>query len=101
MSDEPIVVLVDGDLRDLVPGFMGRRRDDVVKMSEALEREDLESLRVTGHTLKGTGGGYGFTGLSEIGALIEAAAVAEDTAALREHLSALEDYLSRVETRFQ
>ena len=101
MSSEPIVVVVERDLEDLIPGFMQRRHDDLVKLRNAAQHGDLEVLRITGHSMKGTGGGYGFEGLSEIGARIEAAAKAGDLGAIGGHLDSLAIYLQRVEVRFE
>ena len=101
MTSQAIVVVVDRDLEDLIPGFLERRREDLDTLRNAAADRDIQTLRVTGHSMKGTGGGYGFDGLSEIGARIEAAAKAGDLDAMPEHLRALEDYLQRVEVRFE
>ncbi len=101
MTSQAIVVVIDRDLEDLIPGFLERRREDLDKLRNAAADRDIQTLRVTGHSMKGTGGGYGFDGLSEIGARIEAAAKAGDLDAMPEHLRALEDYLQRVEVRFE
>jgi len=101
MDEQPIQVTVDRDLEDLIPGFMERRREDTHKLRAAVADNDLKTVRITGHSMKGTGGGYGFTGLSEIGANIEAAAKAGDLDAVRAHLDTLVDYLARVEVRFK
>ncbi len=101
MSGDPIPVTVDADLKDLIPGFLERRREDVSKLRAALDAPDLETLRVTGHSMKGTGGGYGFDGLSEIGAAIESAAKRGDVDTVRTQVARLEDYLSRVQIRFE
>jgi hypothetical protein len=61
----------------------------------------VEGVRVTGHSMKGTGGGYGFDGLSEIGASIESAAKSGDLDAARSGLERLVDYLERVEIHFE
>lgn len=100
MSGDPIPVTVDADLKDLIPGFLERRREDVSKLRAALDAPDLETLRVTGHSMKGTGGGYGFEGLSEIGAAIEVAAKSGDLDAVRTEVDRLVDYLARVEIRY-
>ena len=101
MSDDVIIVLVDSDLEDLIPGFLGRRTEDVGKLRNAAGREDFDAARVIGHSLKGTGGGYGFHGLTEIGARIEDAAKAADGTALDGQIAALEDYLARVQVRLK
>ena len=101
MDEQPIRVTVDRDLEELIPGFMERRREDTNKLRAALAEHDLETLRIIGHSMKGTGGGYGFTGLSEIGAGIEAAAKAGDLDAVRAQLDTMVDYLARLEVQFE
>ena len=101
MDEHTIRVTVDRDLEDLIPGFLARRHEDARKIRGALEGSDLETLRVTGHSMKGTGGGYGFLGLSEIGARIEQAAKSADLDAARAGLVELEDYLARLEVHFE
>jgi HPt (histidine-containing phosphotransfer) domain-containing protein len=100
MGNEKIVVTVDPDLEDLIPGFLDNRRKDVATLRGALERGDCPAMQSTGHSLKGVGGGYGFTGLSAIGADIENAAKAGNTGALAGHIDRLADYLERVEVAF-
>lgn len=58
---------------------------------------DHDSLRVYGHRLKGSGGGYGIPRLTEFGALIEEAARRGDSAALQNQFAELEVYLGRLE----
>ncbi len=94
---ETIIVHVDPDLEDLVPGFLDNRRRDVGAIREALDAGDWESIRITGHSMKGAGGGYGFDAVTEYGARLEQAAIANDAAAVRDATDALEDYLARVQ----
>jgi hypothetical protein len=63
----------------------------------ALANLDHNYLRIYGHGLKGSGGGYGIPGLTEAGSLVEEAAKAGDTAKLHDLLAKLEVYLSRIE----
>jgi HPt (histidine-containing phosphotransfer) domain-containing protein len=58
---------------------------------------DHDALRVYGHRLKGSGGGYGVPRLTEFGALIEDAARRGDTEALQNQFAELEAYLGRLE----
>jgi HPt (histidine-containing phosphotransfer) domain-containing protein len=62
-----------------------------------LDSLNYERLRVYGHGLKGSGGGYGIPRLSEVGALIEAAARHGDTAELQQQVAALETYLQQIQ----
>ena len=68
--------------------------------SSDLAAGDFESLRLGGHSLKGSGGGYGFTQLTTIGAAIEVAAKARDAAAIAPLLAEYADYMRRVEVTF-
>ncbi len=47
--------------------------------------------------MKGSGGGYGFDGITEIGGEIETAAKRRDPVAIRIQADALSRYLARVE----
>lgn len=91
------VARVDADLIDLVPGYIGNRRNDVRAILEALARGDLERIFIIGHSMKGSGGGYGFHTVSEVGAALERAARAADSDAVKAEVARLEDYLARVE----
>lgn len=96
-KDEQIVVRVDRDLEDMIPDFLDNRRNDVVAIRDAAGKEDYETVRVLGHSMKGTGGGYGFDGITEIGAGLEQAAKRKDNAAIAHGLDQLANYLARVE----
>ena len=101
MTDAKITVKVDPDLEELIPGFLENRRKDIVGLRDAVARGDVKSLQSTGHSLKGVGGGYGFDGLSEIGAKIEAAAKTGDVNAIGPLVESLADYMDRVEVVFE
>lgn len=91
-----IVVYVDPDLADLVPGYLENRHRDVREIGKFLLEDNLQEILRLGHSMKGSGGGYGFEGLTLLGAEIEEAAGRGDkdaVSALRERLAG---YLSRV-----
>ena len=100
MGSEKIIVNVDPDLEDLIPGFLGNRNSDLQKLRAALDGGETGTVQSIGHSLKGVGGGYGFSGLSEIGAALESAAKGNDSDAIRKQIDALADYLARVEVVF-
>ena len=101
MDNETIQVTVEGDLQDLIPNFLQRRHDDVARLYEALSVSDFEAIRIIGHSMKGTGGGYGFDGISEIGAAIEEAAKASALDSVQAGVERLVDYLARVQVTFK
>jgi CheY-like chemotaxis protein len=77
----------------MVPLYLDHRRHDVRNIGMALENADFALIRHLGHKMSGTGAGYGFPRISEIGAALEAAAGSKDASAIRIHLDALSAYL--------
>lgn len=98
---EKIIVQVDADLEDLIPGYLQNRRLDVDAILQALEKPDFETIRVLGHTMKGTGGGYGFDAITEMGRALEEAAKNRNIEVIRQETAALAAYLQAVEVVFQ
>ncbi len=95
-SDDGIVVYVDPDLEEIVPGFLDNRQKDVQTLRTCMENGQLETIRLLGHRLKGDGGGYGFDAISTIGHALEQAALRGDLATIRERTMDLTNFLSRV-----
>ena len=96
-EDAPIPIRVDPEIAVLVPGFLANRHKDVVLLLEAVNRGDFETARILGHSMKGSGGGYGFDGITDIGAEIETAAKQHDAVAIRSQVHALSRYLARIQ----
>ena len=94
---EPIVVTCSKDLEPLIPRYLTRRREEIGILRAALDAGDYSKLRMTGHGLKGSGGGYGFHALGEIGARIERAAAATDAGALEQLLAEHADHIERLQ----
>jgi Hpt domain-containing protein len=92
-----IPVRVRSLIADMAPGFLAARRDEVASIPAALERGELDAIRVMGHNMKGTGSGYGFTLITEIGARLEEAAREGNRDDIRKLTKSLGDYLDRVE----
>lgn len=101
MTSEKIMVKVDKDLEDLIPGFMQRRRADVESLKASLSAGELDKIRITGHSMKGTGGGYGFDDLTQIGAELEKAAVSRNADEISALVQRLEQYLDKVVIEFE
>jgi chemotaxis protein histidine kinase CheA len=92
-----IKIYVDPDFQDLVPGFLENRRRETSKLQAALEQNQLDAVRVIGHDMKGMGSGYGFDGITEIGAVIEKAAEAGNKPEIAQQIERLKTYLESVE----
>jgi len=94
---DKIIVRVDPDLKDLVPGFLKSRHRDVKSLLAAVERSDYETIEALGHTMKGDGGGYGFHGITDIGGSLEKAATDKNLPEIRKWVRQLSVYLECVE----
>jgi HPt (histidine-containing phosphotransfer) domain-containing protein len=97
---EKISVEVSRDLEPLMPRFLDRRHKEIDTFRAQLAAGNFEALRIGGHSLKGSGGGYGFVELSRIGAAIETAAKAANVPVIETALREYADYLARVEVTF-
>lgn len=93
---DQFTVRIDRDLEDLVPNFLANRRKDLETIRQSLAAQDLESIRMLSHRMKGDGGGYGFDRITEIGGSMELAASRGDLAAIKRYTGELEDFLGRV-----
>lgn len=96
-----VVIEIDPDLKELLPGFLARKREDLNVIRAALERRDYSALATMGHRIKGEGGGFGFEDLSVMGKALEQASIGRDAQAVRKQVQALSDYLNRVQIKFR
>ena len=95
-----VVVEIRRDLAELIPGYLQNRHADIQSIQAALDRADFSGVAMLGHSMKGSGAGYGFPRISEIGARIEQAAAGCDAEGIHIQLAALNDYLDLVEIVF-
>jgi PAS domain S-box-containing protein len=94
-------VCVDASLAGLVPGFLANRRRDIDAIDAALALADYENVRVLGHNMKGSGAGYGFNRITEIGASLEQAAGRRAPEEIRERTAELVRYLDSLHVEYQ
>jgi PAS domain S-box-containing protein len=79
-----------------VPAYLANCRDNVVRMREAIERDDFEALTIIGHNLRGSGGGFGFQAITDFGAGLERASENGDGKAVGRLLGELSGYLDHI-----
>ena len=96
-STARILVRADARLRAVIPGYLANRRRDVQSILAALGRSDFEVIRDLGHKMSGTGGGYGFPRITELGAALERAAIEQKATEVRTQAAELAAYLDQVE----
>ncbi len=86
----------DQKLAERVPAYLRNCRESVLTMGDALDRSDFDAVTILGHNLRGSGGGFGFQALTDIGAGLELAAATADMTASRQWVVDLSAYLDRV-----
>ncbi|MBZ0157289.1 MAG: Hpt domain-containing protein [Alphaproteobacteria bacterium] len=99
--EKRIIVRVDPEIGDLVPGFLENRNRDVELLRNALAQGDYETVQITGHSMKGSGRAYGFDAITDIGRNIEEAAKNKDSEEVERWIGALKEYLGRVEVVYE
>ncbi|BCA56372.1 histidine phosphotransfer domain-containing protein [Nitrospira sp. KM1] len=96
-----VIVTIDADLEEIVPGFLDNRRKDIDTLYDALQTNDMKTIRLLGHRMKGDGGGYGFEAISEIGDVLEQAAIRGDQQVIRNQVGKLQDFLMKVDVIYR
>lgn len=94
-------VHIDPDLEAIVPKFLENRRKDSAALTSAIQGNDLKTVRLLGHRMKGDGGGYGFNEISRIGDVLEQAALREDYAVMQQQAAALARFLAQVQVVYR
>ena len=87
-------------IEEAIPLFLETTREDLENLACFLNEQDYSGIRYIGHDLKGSGGGYGFDPISEIGRTLEEAAKRSDRDEISRQIAALTDYLDRVDVVF-
>jgi len=99
-ANDGLIVQVEAGMEDVVPGYLEKRRKDVQTYRQALANADFDAVRMLGHKMKGTGSGYGFPLLTEIGSAIEQAALRKDTGSIAADVDRLAEYVENVKLNY-
>lgn len=91
-------VVIEPWLESVVGKYLENRRADVGKLRSALDAGDYATVRLLGHQMAGTGGGYGFAPISEFGTALEESALANDSGRAGASIDELDRYLLSVQT---
>ena len=94
-------VYIDPDLEFLIPQFVENREEDIKNLERLLKESEFDRIRIIGHSMKGSGGGYGFDYLTELGSQIEKNAELKNSDKLDNLISELKDYLNNIEIIYQ
>ena|SRR5580658_1753189 len=95
-----VIVEVDDELSDLMPGFLERKRAESKTIGAALARKDYQLVASIAHRFKGEGGSYGLELVTELGGGLEQAAKDHNDDDAMQLADELVKYLDRVEVVF-
>lgn len=95
------VIQVDLGLKDLIPEYLENRRKDILTIRDAMSHNDFDTITQLAHKFKGSGGGYGFTRLSELGRKIEKDSDKKDASSIQKSIADLEYYLNHIEVVYK
>lgn len=94
MQSSITTVPVSEQVVALVPQYLASKHNQIEEARESLISRDFPPIRRFGHNLKGTGRGYGFPAIEELGREIEKAALEADVDRIAEQLDALHRFVS-------
>jgi len=94
---KPVPLKIEPWLKAVAPGYLEKRRSDVPALRAAVDHGDFATVRTLGHQMSGTGAGFGFDRITEVGAALEHAALEKDVPAMKTQVEALDEYLRTVE----
>jgi response regulator RpfG family c-di-GMP phosphodiesterase len=89
--------MVAPEFAHVIPGFLQKRRKDVIAMLDALDRDDFKTVESLGHGMNSDGGSWGSQAVDDIGAALGQAAEDADSDASRMWVGELSKYLDRIE----
>ncbi|TVY07614.1 response regulator [Paenibacillus cremeus] len=93
-------VNVNAGFQHLIPGYLEKRRSNLITIPQWLAAGDYESIRILGHSLKGSGASYGLERISDIGAELEQAAKDRNADWIRISVQAMREYLAHLEITY-
>jgi CheY-like chemotaxis protein len=93
-------VIIDSELKELIPGFINEKRKNLAMLIEAYNKTDFETVRKIGHMMRGSGGAYGFAKITELGESLEFAARDNKQDVIKQKIDELTDYLNNIEITY-
>ncbi len=95
-----IVVEIDNTLEDLIPDFLKSIEGYIETLDGSIPVDDYEQMRQTGHSLRGSGSGYGFNFISEVGKNIEQFAIDKNIEGISKWTEKLRKYMGSIKIKY-
>ena len=92
-TDQETLLPISDEILALVPQYLASKDKQIEEARAALASGDFGPVRRFGHNLKGTGRGYGFPPIEEMGREIEQAAIQADAGRIADQLAALHRFV--------
>lgn len=96
-----VTVYIDQDLEELIPDYIENRYKDIRSITGLLKDRHFHEIAMIGHSMKGSGEGYGFAKVTEIGASIEEAAKQGNAEVIEGQIELLAQYFKKVEIVYE
>jgi CheY-like chemotaxis protein len=88
-----LVRLSEDEIDGMRQDYLATCRQDLLRMNAMLQASDFLALQIMGHTLKGSGGCFGLSNLTQLGNALEQSAKASDAAGCGEQIETLKGFL--------
>ena len=85
---------MDDGIAALIPKYLAAKPQQIEEAQASLAIKDFDPIRRFGHNLKGTGRGYGFPPIEEMGREIEKAVADHDVVGIAEQLENLRHFVT-------
>ena len=92
-TDQETLLPISDEILALVPQYLASKDKQIEEARAALASGDFGPVRRFGHNLKGTGRGYGFPPIEEMGRELEQAAIEADAGRIADQLDALHRFV--------
>ncbi|MCC7431213.1 response regulator [bacterium] len=98
LKDELLTEYLGDDLeiQQMTMDFLSNQKTNLEKIKQLIAYEDFKEMERIGHSMKGSGGSFGFNELTKIGAGIEEASHLKDIQRLEILGNELSDYLEKI-----
>lgn len=87
------VEVTDPFARKLMAKYLSHRQEDIRNLRDNLASQDFEAIRLAAHNMHGSGSAYGLDWISELGQLLETAAIDHNAAEVERLVTQLESYV--------
>jgi CheY-like chemotaxis protein len=83
------------------PQYLQNRQQDIENIAQAIEQADFATIQRLGHNMAGSGAGYGFPEITEIGRRMESAAQRASLQEMPKLLADLTAYMAELEVVYE